>query len=870
MESSQSELSIDKYWQIIKRRWLPGTVVLLSVLVLGIFATLMKKDIYQVQAKLRFKKNNASSSLTELTKAIGNLSPVDSKGNPINTEAEVIRSVPIIQKTIDELGLKNAKGKKLAVNSFRQKLRVTAIISTDILQISYQDSDPKKATKIVNTLIANYLDNNERVNKAEAVAAREFLEEQLPQAEATLEKTEAEISQILQENQIISPPEEAQYLIATLRNIKEQITETRGEIIYTNSQAKYLRNKLGLNSEQAMAVVAIAQAPEIRELVSQLQELESELAQESTRFIVTSPNIVNLKNKINVLQKLLEKQTKSVGGLNVEKFYGNNKFGSLEQQLTTELIRLEASNIGLNKKIEHLSQIEQEQSKKARELPRLEQQLRKLERKLAAAKSNYELLLQQLQAIQLAANQNIGNVRVISYAVVPNRPISNRSVGYLVSGSLATLAAAGVIYFLEVTDKSIRTIEEAKQIFGYTWLGVIPALKKLKLDNLAESKSDPTVPTLVVRQHPSSPVSESYRMLQSNLKFLSCDKQVKTIVITSSVPQEGKSTVVANLASAMAQVGHKVLLIDGDMHHPMQHLIWDIYNEGGLSNVIAEKLDPRMAITEVMPNLDLLTSGVVPPSPATLLDSQRMRILMDYWSEIYDFVIIDTPSLDLAADAPILGRMADGVLLVVKPGAVERGKAKFTKEILEQSGQNMLGIVFNSVSPQVEPRTYYYHSLEEKPETAEPMKLLDSSKEELWETISRLARESKKNKLDSKLDSGQIYDAPIDKLEAMVVHLQQDLADLTRLVKEQEEELLIQRHKVKKLRRKINIANQGERYTLELTLEQEQERKQMLDETLVGQRRNLEKRKQALYKYQQILENRQNISFLKHKGFLTG
>jgi hypothetical protein len=234
--------------------------------------------------------------------------------------------------------------------------------------------------------------------------------------------------------------------------------------------------------------------------------------------------------------------------------------------------------------------------------------------------------------------------------------------------------------------------------------------------------------------------------------------------------------------------------------------------------------------------------------------------LIDYWSESYDFVIIDTPALDLAADAPIMGRMADGVLLVVKPGAVERAKASFTKEIMEQSGQNVLGIVFNGVSPTVEPRTYYYHSLEDKQELLESSKLLDSPKEELWETISRLARESKKNQINSNLDSEQLSLASLEQLEQMVAELQKDLADLTHLVKEQEEELLMQRQKVKKLRRKVNIATESDRPALEAELEQEQERKRMLDQTLIGQRRNLEKRKEILYEYQQVLEDKQQSS----------
>ncbi len=859
MESTQSTLNIDKYWHIIKQRWLLGAIVFLSLFGLGCFATLIQEPVYEAQAKLRFRKSNISSSLTEVSREIGTLSPLAQQGNPIDTEAEVIRSVPLIQKTINELKLKNDKGELITVNSFLNKLQVNAISTTDVLRVTYQNPDPKKAAQVVNTLVANYLDNNILVNRAEAIAAREFLEEQLPHAEQTLLDTEAAIKQIQEENQVISIQEYASAIVANLRDLQTKTTEIQGDISNVNSQSDYLRQKLGFTSQQALVASAIGQSPEIQNTMAQLQQLESELALENTRYQPNSPNIVQLKEKISSLKQLLEQQTQTVAGSKARELYGNGKFSAIQQRLTDELIQLEARNIGLNKQLDYLLQVEQQQREKASQIPQLEQRLRQLDRKLGASQTTYQLLLQQLQTIELAENQNIGNVRVISYAIAPDNPVSSRAVSLLASAMLAALAAAGAIYLSEITDKSLKTIEEIKQLFGYTWLGVIPDLERLNLEHLPESTGDSAVPKLIVRDYPSLAVSESYRMLQSNLKFLNSDRQVKTIVVTSSVAQEGKSTVSANLASAMAQVGNKVLLIDADLHNPIQHHIWNIYNDNGLSNVIAEQLDPRMAIQEVMSNLDLLTSGVIPPSPATLLDSQRMRILMDYWSESYDFVIIDTPSLDMVADAPIMGRMADGVLLVVKPGAVERAKANFTKEILEQSGQNILGIVFNSVSPNSEPHTYYYHALEDQQETA---KLLNSSRpqEELWETISRLARESKKNKLSIDLNTQELQVAPLKQLEAMIVYLQDDLADLTKLVTEQEDELLMQRQKVKKLEKKYNLATEQHRKSLENHLKQEQERKRMLDETLVGQRLNLERRKEELYQYQQILEMRQNQS----------
>ncbi|MGF1589060.1 MAG: GumC family protein [Pleurocapsa sp.] len=862
MNSSPSSFGTDQYWQIIKRRWLPGSVVFLSVLTLGVVATSLKQSIYEADAKLKFKGNTVSSSLTEANRALGAFAPIAQQGNPIDTEAEVLRSVPLIKKTIDdpELQLKNEDGNKLGVSEFLEQLKVGSIAATDILEVSYTSKDPEQAAKVVNTLVKNYLDNNLVVNKAEAVSAREFLEEQLPQVEQSLQKTEAAIRQLKETNEFVAPDEDTRALIEGLRELQAEIAKSRGEMANANSQASYIQDKLGLTAEQAVVLTTVSQSPEVRETISKLQSAESDLAIAQARFTPNSPNVIELQEQVNSLEQLLGQQTVSVGGEAAKDIVQNIKTGEIQHELTSELIKLEASNFGLRKQVESLTEIEQARRDKIDKVPEIEQKLQQLSRELRSFESTYEVLWQQLQTVRIAESQDPGNVRVISNAVVPVKPVSSRAVGYLASGSLALLAAAGVIYLLEISDKSIKTIEEAKQLYGYAWLGVIPGIDKIKPLHLPEANQDASIPRIVARDFPSLPLSESYRMLQSNIKFLNSDRSVKSIVITSSAPQEGKSTVAANLAVSMAQVGNKILLVDTNLRQPMQHRIWNTRNDHGLSNVIAQQLDPRITIQEVMPNLDLLTSGTITPSPAALLDSQRMRMLIDYWSERYDLVIFDTPSLDITADAPIMGRIADGVLLVVRPGFVDRSQAAFTKEILDQSGLNMLGIVFNGVAPQFDSRSsYYYHAVQGEASIPQlGTSPATSNEEELWQTISLLAMESRKDKLASNLNESELQSAPLDKLEAMVFHLQQDLFDLTRLLKEQEDELLLQRHKVKTLQRKTNITNENDRFEWENQLSQEQERKRMLDETLVGQRRNLEKRREMLHQYQEVLESRKN------------
>ena len=194
-------------------------------------------------------------------------------------------------------------------------------------------------------------------------------------------------------------------------------------------------------------------------------------------------------------------------------------------------------------------------------------------------------------------------------------------------------------------------------------------------------------------------------MLQANLKFLSSERALKAVVVSSSVPKEGKSTVSANLAAAIAQLGRRVLLVDADMRCPVQHHIWNINNVAGLSNVIVSQTEFQNTVQEVMTNLDVLTAGVMPPNPMALLDSQRMASLVNYFTQVYDFVIIDAPPLVVAADALTLGKMTDGILLVARLDLLDFSSAASAKEALDRSYQKVLGLVVNGVNM---PNQHYY------------------------------------------------------------------------------------------------------------------------------------------------------------------
>ncbi|MEH1770964.1 MAG: polysaccharide biosynthesis tyrosine autokinase [Nostoc sp.] len=700
MESQASSLTFDKYWQILKRRWAPGLTVFIPVFIFLVLTSYFKKPSYEAEGKLVFQRINTISSLTGVGEGIGKLEAVaqDQKTSPLNTEAEIIRSLPLLQKTIDKLALKNNQGIALKPTEFLKQLTVKDIKGSDIIEVSYKDSDAKKSAKIVNTVMNMYLEYNVSSRRKEAAAARKFLQRELPNAELIVRKAEGELANFQDKNKVVSLQEETTKSLDLITDLQKQSSQVQSQIANVNAQSQDIRKQLNMDSKQALAQTSLSQSSGLQDILKEVQQLESQLATRRTILRESHPEIISLKNKLEALKKIIQQRTTQVLGTDQAQLNGNLQIGALQQQLTANLIGLESTRVGLVSQAATLSKLQELYKQRLKTLPRLEQQQRQLERKVQASQSTYSLLLQKLQESQIAENQNVGNASVIAEAEIPDQPISSNMVSYLSSGLLAVIAVLATIYFLEVRDKSIKSVDEAKELIGLTLLGVIPDFSKPRKSDFKDENLGLSTSKFVVKDISHSQMSEAYRMLRTNLKLKRGDKELKVIVVTSSVPREGKSTVAANLAIVMAQMEHKVLLVDGDFHHPVQHQIWELTNNQGLSNLILEETQISTVVKTVMNNLDILTTGVVPPSPASLLDSKRMASLIQTFANNYDFVIIDAPALNVTADAAILGQMTDGVLLVVRLGVVDSVQAAVACEILEKSGHNVLGQVVNAAS----------------------------------------------------------------------------------------------------------------------------------------------------------------------------
>ncbi|MEO0827724.1 MAG: polysaccharide biosynthesis tyrosine autokinase [Cyanobacteria bacterium J06639_16] len=733
MQAADSEIGIDQYWQILQRRWLPASLVFASTIVMVSTLGLLQTPIYEAEGKLRFKSHDATAALTGLGDELGQLEALNITDNPVATEIGVIRTVPVIQAVIDRLDLRDAEGNPITPKQFLGNLEISHERGTAILNVAYKSPDVEAAKRAIDTLMSVYLDAHLLANRAEAAAAREFIEDQLPAAEDRARQADAALRAFKEQNQVVALEAEALSTVSLLEDLQAKMTDVSSQLADAETQFDTLNARLGRNPQAALVATAVSQSSGVQQVLEDYQAVESTLATERVRFHDQHPIIVDLETEQANLDTLLDQQIQAAIGSRPLPDNVNLQLGAVEADLISSYIRLDAQLQGLRDQASTLQQVEASYLERASTLPRLEQEQRELQRKLDAAQSTYTLLLQRLQDVRVAENQNVGNVRIVQpAAVLSNGPVAPRKRLYIVTGALlGGLLAAATTLILEARDRSVKTVEEIKLRFNLPVLGVIPTFAKEVESNRHRDSDDRTVPNLVVCTEKPSLASEAYHMLRNNLKFLDSDHPPNVIVVTSSVPREGKSTVASNLAASIAQTGKQALLVDVDLHHPIQHWIWDLPNRSGLSNVLVSQVALETTIIEVRPNLDVLPAGVLPPNPAALLDSQRMTTLLQHFQTQYDYVILDTPALSGGASTSIVGKMADGLLLVVRPNVADSDSLDYAKTLIEQSQQRVLGLVVNSTLARYEPYGQYlsdefYVTADPSSDQAEDVSLLNS------------------------------------------------------------------------------------------------------------------------------------------------
>ncbi len=705
------EFNFLKYWQIIKHHRIPAMVVFLLTCTAAAIMAVTTEKKYEARAKLKFTRDSLASVLVD--PVTGERLEADALGRnatPVDTEAQVLLSPTILNDVIQKLDLKNDEGKSLTYEDLRSSLSATNIPGTDILDVSYTSNDTSKASSIVNAMVQSYLDYDISSNRAQAKSAEAFINQELPRTEQELKTAEANLRRFQERYDIVSIDTEKEQSVIQIGRIDDQIALTKASLEKVQAQIKEAELQLGISSKQALALNTLSDSPEVQQLSLKLKEVEDNLAIERSRFKDNNPVIISLEAQKTELEKALNSRVQAALGSrgSLASQLVPLGTGDVQEVVTEQLVGYEIERQSLVEEVRSLEQSKNGYRNRAKLLPRIEETHRDLQRKLQASQNSYNNLLNNLQQVQILRNQNVGNAQVISNAVLSKYPVSTSPKLILVAGmGLGGVLGLITAFLMELRNPSLKTAEELRQTYQYKLLGTTPNQQSQNFLGFTNFQALPGSNSSILDE-PYTIASESYRMVHTNLQFLN-DKDIKVITVSSSIPQEGKSTVSANLAAAIAQMGKRVLIIDADLHRPQQHEIWNGLNHKGLAEILRDEASVEEATQAITPDIHLIPSGLAQPGESMILLRQQAvaKIVAEVEPE-YDLVIFDTPPVLLFSDALTVAEETEGIVLVSRPGVTSPDAAKDSKQLLDQSGHNVLGLIVNSVTE--ESSTYYKYA----------------------------------------------------------------------------------------------------------------------------------------------------------------
>ncbi|MDX2099578.1 MAG: polysaccharide biosynthesis tyrosine autokinase [Leptolyngbyaceae cyanobacterium bins.59] len=681
---------------IFLRHWLPACSTLAMVMMAAVAYLQSTPRLYETSTRLILDEKRVSVS--ELGRDLARLSDIVPGGpNPIATQAELVKSQRVLNRALKHLA--NRKSATLpTMNQLNRGLKIKIIPATNILELSYRGPDPKMAADILNAVATSMVEENVESIRAGAQSVKTFLQAEVPRQRAILQRAEEVENLYRQENQLVSVPEQTRKLVETLGTFENQERDLSAQLQEVSSRNLSLKQVIGAGPlSSAYTSVRVGQDEELKNLRAKLLDLETRVINEQSRLGDQHPDLLALIEQRDEVRNLYgQRLSRLVPGANLNQsdpaneqsntdVQSNIATDALSQDLTSRLIISEVERVALAQKLQVVRQERSALQARLAELPIKQQPLTNLTRAREEAEATLKQLQAKLQEATIAEAQLVSNLQVISPAELPLKPQWPKKLVVLVTATFfGAVLVVALVVALELLDDSLHEIREAEDILKQPSLGNLPLLPA-RLKNLSQPASFLD----------SSHLVEPYRKLLKTLEHQS-GKQLRLLVVSSARTGEGKSTVAAHLATVSAMLSQRTLLIDANLHQPRQHEIFQLPMEPGLTNVVQGELVLQEAIQSTnIENLAFLSSGTPTQRPSVILETAGMKSLLEKAAYLFDLVIIDTPPIDISADAIVLGRYSDGMLMVVRPGISSRSRLTQAMQELTKNEVSLVGFVAN-------------------------------------------------------------------------------------------------------------------------------------------------------------------------------
>ena len=668
--------------QLLKKRsWIVIVSVLLGLLG-GFLVNRFSQRAFTAQANIEVDAEDISSQFR--LESMQGLAGGEDASEKLDTEMEILRSRNLALETIKELRLydnpdflhlvngrpwdmSKPNVRELLLANFGASLKVARLGHTDIVQIYATNRNPVLASMIVNTLIECYIEHSFRENYSATEKVSSFLNEKMSVLKADLEKSQARILDLQKDIGVYGINQSNSVVSANLEEMNKKYADAQVDRLLKESNLQQIRS-----SSPAVLDAGIGNTdPVLTAGRLRLAQLNSDYTSLAQTYGPAYPKVKTLKAQIDQLQRELADEEKAQMARAQKEF---DAATSNESKLHAALDQQEQDAYGLGQKaVEY-------------ELARRDYETRRL---------LYDGLQQRLQEAAVMAGLHSTAIHTIDSAdvpVTPSRPRHRFNIG--VGMALGFAIGVMIALLLEALDTNLKTMSEIEQALQLPLLAAIP---QVDAENLLPAK---------FKEHAVTPgtsswskVAEALRGMRTSILLSSPGAPPKVIMVASTRPAEGKSSVAGLTAITFALNGSKVLLVDADLRRPALHLRFRMGKGLGLSSVLSGKatLDEAVVAWPDLPNVHILTSGPVPPLPSELLSSKEMEDLLIKARAEYDFVFLDTPPVLAVTDASVLGRLADAAILIIRYNAAQKQVVRRCIDLLERSGTHLLGVAVNAV-----------------------------------------------------------------------------------------------------------------------------------------------------------------------------
>ena len=680
-------------WEIIwRRKWIIAQAFLIISLT-AIIGSFLMTPVYETSAKVYIKTSDTASSLLS---SIG-LESIMTLGGRQETEIEarieLVTVDPVLEEVISRLQLMNRDGNLMKPSELREsKFIVSAIFpepyveieqieDADLIEIKAESPDAEEAAMIANTVAEVYIEEGLKHRKEEYKSAREFIKHQIRLTKADYLDALREIKSFKIEGKTVDLETETRLAIENMSDLIKEKEDNIINISKVRAEMEILKTQLGRETEVRVSGSAISENPQIETLKKTLSDLELELAGVLTEKRPDHPDVAAINEKIR----------KATAELRTEI--------SVFQEMSEDLQNFERELAALGAHLRSINADIDEHMSLLYAIPEKSLSQSQLELKYSVNQNLYSSLLEYLYQVGVAEAMTLSDIRLVEPATVPDidKPESPNIVLNGIMGIfLGLMFGLGLGFLVDYLDDTIKNQEEAKEQ-GLTLLGSVPKFKR---------RESP----LISQRDPKEPLSESFRTVRNSLKFASLDKPINSLMITSSLANEGKTTTAVNLGISIAREGKEVLIMDTDLRMPGVHDLFGVSNSIGITTILAEEAGYGDAIKKTdIEGLSLLTSGPVPPDPGRMLESAKMRQLIKNLTEQYDIIVLDSPPVLIVNDAIVMANYVDSLILVLESGKTSRRALSQTRELLTQAKIQPNGVVLNKVKIGRGGYYYYYY-----------------------------------------------------------------------------------------------------------------------------------------------------------------